>query len=191
VPNLILLKRFLKHPREVGALAASSKALSRAVAEAANLQDAETVVEFGPGTGVITEMVLERLPQDATFMAIETAPEFVEILRNRFPDLNVINDSAVNTRKHLEEVGKDFCDSVVSGLPWAVFDDALQDALMDTLLNVLRPGGRFSAFMYTSALLLRGGRRFRRILGERFSTASVAEVVWANLPPALVLCADK
>lgn len=42
----------------------------------ADLHRAETVLELGPGTGIVTEIILENLAQDARFMALEINPAF-------------------------------------------------------------------------------------------------------------------
>ncbi len=190
--NLVtFLKQCIVAPRTTGAIAPSSKALGRCVAEAAELDRASVVVEFGPGTGVLTEVILERLPEGAVFFAIEINEEFVKILHKRFPNLQVFHDTAANTRIYLNQLGLDGCDCVLSGLPWSLFEEPLQDQLLDAILDVLRPGGRFVTFTYAISPFTSGGKRFRRKLSERFARVKKTRVVWRNFPPAFAYCAAK
>lgn len=189
--HLTFLKEFLAAPAKVGALTASSKSLADAVAEMGKVREANVVIEFGTGTGVITESVLARIQPHAKFLAFEISPEFARATRLRCPRATVINDSAVNTRKYLNELGVDFCDSIVSGLPWSTFSDALQNQLLDAILESLRPGGRFVNYGYIHAPILPNGRRFRHVLRQRFTTVTKSPAVWNNIPPAFVYCAIK
>lgn len=189
--TLQFFKEFMVSPKHVGAVAPSSKYLAGRVVEMARVEEASIVVEWGPGTGAITQCVLEKLPSDAQFFAMEISEDFVRTLAARFPQVVVHPDSAANTRKYLERIGAQSCDSIVSGLPWASFNDALQDQLLDTLLDVLRPGGRFVTYTYIMSPLMPAGQKFRAKLKRRFSHFEVTPMVWRNIPPAFVYLAVK
>lgn len=75
---------------------------------------------------------------------------------------------------------------VISGLPWALFDDPYQDYLLTVLSEVLPAHGLFSTFGYLPGLTLRAGRRFPRRLRQVFSRVETSPIVWRNLPPAFV-----
>jgi phospholipid N-methyltransferase len=180
------LKNFIRHPIETGAVAASSSGLADAITEAANLDDARVVVEFGSGTGVFTEAIARKLPERATFFALEINPAFVEATRSRCPGVDVIHDSAVETKAHLRRRGLDYCDRVVCGLPWASFSETRQADLLETIVQVLRPGGVFVTFAYVQGLLMPAGWRFRKNLKSTFPRVTTTRTVWRNVPPAFV-----
>lgn len=184
-------EQFVTHPKEVGAFAASSKHLASAVTDAAGVSNANVVVEFGAGTGTITQVLCGKLREGATFFALEINPDFVELCRMSLPEVEIIEGSAENTLKYLQEHGKTECDSIVSGLPWAAFEEELQDRLLDATLGALRPGGRFATYMYLTSVLLPSGRRFKRKLDTRFSKVGKSRVCWKNLPPAIVYWGEK
>ncbi|MBN2309327.1 MAG: methyltransferase domain-containing protein [Candidatus Hydrogenedentes bacterium] len=188
---LRFLKEFVNHPAAIGAVAPSSRHLARKVAGSAGVGDASVVIEFGPGTGVITAAILELLRPDALFFALEINPEFVEITRKRFPHVTVHNDSAANARKYLEEAGVDSCQCIVSGLPWTTFDNQLQDTLLNTVVDVLAPGGRFATYTYLQSTVLPSGIRFRKKLCAAFGDLGITRPVWRNVPPAVVYYAQK
>lgn len=185
------LRQFMTKPNDVGAIAPSSKALADAVTAAARVPEAEVIVEFGPGTGAITEAIMARKKPDAQVLAIEKQKEFVDVLRLRFPNIHVVHDSATETKKHLEKLGFEHCDCIVSGLPWTIFPEELQDELLNAVVDALRPGGFFATYMYLLGAGLPGAKRFRKKLAERLCHTGVSSLVWLNIPPAYVFYGEK
>ena len=185
------LKQFISRPSEVGALAPCSKHLALAVTKAAGAPDADIVVEFGAGTGSITAVLAQLLRKDASFLSVEINPEFVEICRKRFPDIEIIEGSAENTLDYLKEHGHSSCHSIVSGLPWAVFNEELQDRLLDAVMESLAPGGKFATYTYITSLFMPSGKRFLKKLKSHFPTVKQTPICWRNFPPALVYYVTK
>lgn len=188
---LCFLKEYFASPKHVGAPAPSSRALAETVTDAARVAEASVVLEFGPGTGSFTEVIARKLPRGATFIAIEISEEFVRAVRKRCPGVHVVRDSAQNARAHLTALGLTSCDTIISGLPFAVFEDALQDALLDAAVEVLKPGGLFVTFTYFYSPFLPQGRKLRRKLGARFSRVDRTPIVWRNFLPAFAYRAQK
>jgi phospholipid N-methyltransferase len=77
-------------------------------------------------------------------------------------------------------------DCIVSGLPWAAFPAALQVKILDEMMLVLKPGGKFVTFAYLHGLPLPPARKFRALLPRYFTSVGKSPVVWLNLPPAFV-----
>ena len=169
----------------------SSKELATMVTNSAKVPDAKVVVEFGPGTGAITEVILSTLRPAAKFIAMELDPEFVKILKKRFPDVQVFQDSAAKTPQYLAQIGESHCDSIVSGLPWTMFSDEIQDELLDGIIASLRPGGTFATYIYIHSPAVPSGKKFRRKLKARFSRSGKTGIVWRNVPPAIVVWGQK
>lgn len=63
--------QYLTNPRSVGAIFPSSKYLSEKMIEAINFENAEYIVEYGPGTGVFTEKILKRRKADTKIILVE------------------------------------------------------------------------------------------------------------------------
>ncbi len=185
------LKQFFLAPFQTGAITASSRGLSKLITEAAELSKAEMVVEFGSGAGVFTERILQELPQGAKFFAMEINDSFAKATRLRCPSAIVHQDSAVNTQKYLREIGETHCDRIICGLPWASFNEKLQDDLLDTIVTILRKEGKFLTFAYYHGLILPSAQRFRKKLNSRFSSVTETQTIWWNLPPAFVYCAER
>ena len=80
----------------------------------------------------------------------------------------------------------DQIDAVLCGLPWASFPESLQREIMEAMLSMLAPGGKFATFAYWQGVILPAGMRFSRLLSETFSSVERSPTVWRNLPPAFV-----
>lgn len=179
------LKAFVARPAATGAVAPSSVFLAKRMVKSVKLDQAKTVVEYGPGTGSFTSRIVKSLGEDAKFFAVELNPEFAQALRKRLPGVVVHADDVCNIRAICDREGVEQVCCIVSGLPWAAFPEKLQDDILNSMMTVLKPGGEFVTFAYLHGLLLPAGRRFREKLGHYFSRVELTRPVWLNLPPAL------
>ena len=186
-----VLGEFVRKPTSVGAVAESSWRLAELITDAAELDRAKVVLEFGPGTGVFTEVILRKIDHGATFFAIEANASFAAATRKRCPGVQVFHDSAVSVREHLEACGQTSCDCIISGLPFSSFTPSQQDKVLAAVHDSLRPGGRFVTFAYLGGLFWPLGRRFRSRLRAEFSQVSSTRTIWRNIPPAFVYRAVK
>ena len=64
------------------------------ISETGNVDNKDTVIEVGPGTGKLTEKILEKKPRD--FIVIEKDKRLVEYLNKKFGNkIKVINDDMI------------------------------------------------------------------------------------------------
>jgi phospholipid N-methyltransferase len=180
------MTEFVLHPKSIGAVAPSSHILARRVVGCVDWGRARKVLEYGPGTGAVTEHILSHLHPDAEFAAIEINPRFAAIVRERFPQARVFQDSVARVPSLCDEYSLGPVDAILSGLPWSSFSNADQTKYLDAMMAVLAKKGQFVNFGYLQALLLPGGKRFRAKLRQRFSEVRVSKPIWANLPPAFI-----
>lgn len=186
MPDLHLLKAFLRHPTGIGAVLPSSPALARMMVADLDLEHATAVAEIGPGTGPFTEALLQVLPPSCRFFAIERDPHIHAEFARRFPQVQAHCRCAGDLPAILREQGLDGVDAIISGLPWAAFGPELQHEILDAVVQGLRPNGRFATFAYLQGLALPAGRRFRRLLHAHFRAIRTSPTVWRNCPPAFV-----
>lgn len=190
---LSFLGEFVRHPVATAAIAPSSRRLGELMLRGADLTRVRTVVEYGPGTGAFTRLVLRALREarndSAALVAIELNERLAVALPARCgddPRLRVVNASAADVRAVLEGAGEDGMDLVVSGLGWPSLPSGVRDRIIDETSDLLRPGGSFRTFGYHVGLLFPGAWRFRERVRARFASVSISEVVWGNIPPAFV-----
>ena len=177
--------QFLKRPNTVGAISASGRRLAQAMVDEIDWDRVSTIVEYGPGTGAMTKYILQRVSDQHDFFAVEINEEMVEMLVGLFPRLQVYHNSATQIQAICEQHGVDGVDAVISGLPWTVFSEPLQRELLESMLEVMRPGSVFVTFAYLQGLRLKGARRFRRLLKDAFVEVTVSKPIWRNFPPAI------
>jgi phosphatidylethanolamine/phosphatidyl-N-methylethanolamine N-methyltransferase len=177
----LILGLWLRSPFEIGAVAASSGPLARAMARQVNPSRPGLVVELGGGTGAITEALLHRGIAPSRLVIVERHPRLHALLKQRFPAATVLQGDAAHLRQLLAGHGLHGVAAVVSGLPLLAMAEAQQKAIVGSALDVLAPGGRVVQFSYGPACPV--PQKLRRELGIR--ARSVANILW-NLPPARV-----
>ena len=189
--NFTFLLQFFTTPKIIGAVVPSSPRLTKVITSWIDLPNAQSAVEFGPGTGAFTSTIRKKLRPEATFIAIEINPKMVEILEQKYPEVTIYNDSVANTAEYLSLHGFSSTDCIISGLPWATFNDELQNELLDVVLENLADQGQFVTFAYLHSFCLPSNRKLREKLHAKFSEVTHSKIVWKNFPPALVYQARK
>jgi phospholipid N-methyltransferase len=186
--RLQFLCQFARRPFTTGALLPSSRELSKVVVDSCDFTPGGTVVELGAGTGTFTKLILKRLNGQSRFVAVEINQTHAKLLRSRFPQCEVLHDSAENIRGYL---GRQRAACIVSGLPWGNMLPRKQDRVLEAVLQSLVPGGQFIGFTYLHAAWFPTSRRFRGLLARRFERMESTAIIWRNLPPALVFRCRK
>lgn len=175
----VFIKQFLKDKQMVGAISASSKYLGEKMIKNIDFAKDKVIVELGPGTGVFTDLLIERLAEDAILFVFELNDQFFEKLKERIHDKRVvlIHDTAENISKHLNAHGYEQADIVLSSLPLAMFSKELRNSVLTASKNGLKKEGTYIQFQYS--LQARG------LLKGLYKKVKIS---WTplNVPPAFV-----
>ncbi|KXK63945.1 SAM-dependent methyltransferase [Micromonospora rosaria] len=180
------LTQFIRHPLTTGAVLPSGSTLARDITATVPQRGHPLVVELGPGTGVFTQAIQQRLAGRGHHLAVELNPTFATGLARRHPTVDVVHADAATLGGLLSERRLAPADVIISGLPWAALPGNRQSAILDAVVGALDTTGVFTTFAYRHALPTRPARRFHRLLTEAFDEVTVGRTVWSNLPPALV-----
>jgi phosphatidylethanolamine/phosphatidyl-N-methylethanolamine N-methyltransferase len=175
-----------RRPGTVGAIVPSSARLAEVLASVVPRNGSPVVVELGPGTGAVSDVITARLPATARHLAVELDPAMVGYLRRTRPELEVVPGDAAHLAVLLVERGVTRVDAVVCGLPWALFDEDTQRNILDEVSRVIGGSGAFTTFAYLHGMTLGAARRFRRTVRATFDEVVVSATVWRNVPPAFV-----
>jgi phosphatidylethanolamine/phosphatidyl-N-methylethanolamine N-methyltransferase len=188
--NLVFLREFFRAPKRIGSVTPSSSVLAKLMIDAADIKEGHVVVELGAGTGPFTKEIVSRHP-DVAFMAIEPRQHLAQVLREEFPSLQVQEAWAQELPQLTASWGHPTVDRVVSGLPWALWPQALQEEILSALVASMAPTGKFVTFTYLHSGVMPGARRFRKNLNAYFGTVRTTQVAWLNFPPAYAfVCED-
>jgi len=175
--NLRFLRALIARPKNIGAVAPSSRALGRAIARQLDPLRPGPVLEIGPGTGVITAEILNRGIAPERLTAIEYDPEFAAGIAARFPGMHVIQGDAFDLNRTLGARHAEVYAGIVSGLPLLNFPVPRRRAYLDALAERLAPSAPLIQFSY--------GMHAPVVPPNGFNVVCAARV-WANIPPARV-----
>lgn len=185
----MFIYRYLKHPKQTGALCSSSQKLADVITSNINLEQAQNIVEIGAGTGSFTKQILKRKRQDAKFLAIEIDEKMAEKLRSKFPNLDIEISNASDLKMILEKRNMQNVETIISGIPWALLKANEQEKLLSIIYENLNKDGFFATFAYILPTL--ASRRFKKLLFKFFKEVKISKIVWQNFPPALVYYCKK
>ena len=175
------LKNWLDKPLVTGAVAPSGPALSRLMASHVDIDVPGLVVELGPGTGVVTQALIERGVEASRIAAIEYNPDFCTLLRQRFPGVHFAHGDAYRMKHSLGDLlagAEKPVAAVISSLP--LFTRPLPERLrlLDECFEMMPAGCPFIQFSYALVPPVPHG-------SGRFEIERTGWVVM-NLPPARV-----
>lgn len=168
----------------VGSVVPSSKFLSRKMLDHLNFKSAKLVVELGPGTGVFTERIIEKLGKDCTLLIIELNDKFYKDLKKRITDKRVYirKGSASDLHKFMKELNIEKADFIVSSLPLAIIPSTLRKRIVIEVNHKLEKNGEFIQFQYS----LQSLKLFKKV----FKQVSIRHCLF-NMPPAFVYSCKK
>jgi phospholipid N-methyltransferase len=163
--GLLFALNFFRHPLMLGSIVPSSRFLIRQLLKPVDWSQARVIVEYGPGVGVITAEVLRRMRPDALLIAIETNPDFVSYLRDSIKDerLRVVEGSAESVDEILRRYGQSNASYVISGIPFSTIPAPVRERILLKTCEVLKPGGSFLVYQFSSRVLEDLQRIFRYV----------------------------
>ncbi len=177
-PLAAFFSALLAEPRKIGAIVPSGGRLARLITSEIG-PSAGKVLELGPGTGVFTAALLKRgLPaRDLTLVELET--RFIAPLRQRFPDVVILQRDARELAACRAELGLQA--AIVSGLPFRNMPREIIRAIVGGSFSLLERGGAFYQFTYGHACSVPSD-----VLDEFGLQAERLGRVRLNIPPASV-----
>ena len=180
--RMAFLRGFFKHPVMVGSIVPSSQRLIDRMLGPVNWPETKLFVEYGPGVGTFTRVILDRLPEDGRLVTIDTNPEFTAFLKESIDDprLIAVTASAADVEKVLSDRGLPQADYILSGLPFSTLPPGVGDAIGAATARAIRPGGAFLVYQFSPKV-----RDFIAPVFDRIERG----FEWINVPPATLFWA--
>jgi phosphatidylethanolamine/phosphatidyl-N-methylethanolamine N-methyltransferase len=172
------LRSWIEKPLHMGAVMPSGRVLARTMAQYVDRDSSGPVVELGPGTGAITNALIERGIDQKRLVLVEYNPGFCALLRDRYPQATVVQGDAYRLRDSLWDVLSVPASAVVSGLPLVTKPMLTRLKLIRDAFLALAPGAPFVQFTYSVAPPIP-----KSLPGV---STEASERIWMNLPPARV-----
>jgi phosphatidylethanolamine/phosphatidyl-N-methylethanolamine N-methyltransferase len=172
------IRSWIERPLSTGAVTPSGKILARTMARYVDPNSIGPVVELGPGTGPVTEALVEAGVDPARLVLVESNPAFCRILRARYPAATLVQGDAYSMRRLLQTLLLEPAAAMVSGLPLITKPVKMRLRLIRDAFDLMVPGAPFVQFTYAVA----------SPLPKRFGGFSIeaSERIWMNIPPARV-----
>ncbi len=174
--KIFFLRQFAKHPKRVGSITPSSDFLARTMIEPVQWDSIQTIVELGAGTGVLTRYIEELRHPGSNAIVFELDYKMQQRLAALYPDMHY-RSNATDLSTALQEMGLTEIDCILSGLPFANFEQQLRNSILEEVLSSLKSGGLFVTFQYSLQM--------KNQLQERFSHVHIKFAPF-NIPPAFV-----
>jgi phosphatidylethanolamine/phosphatidyl-N-methylethanolamine N-methyltransferase len=181
----LFLREWFADPQRTGSVTPSSPKLAAAMARWLPSDPESYVLELGPGTGAVTQALIERGLREDRLVAIENNPKLARLLHRRFPRAHIITGDAwqldVLLREQAEPI--ESVGAVISSLPLLNFPPAEADTLAEKIRAILEHGGKWVQYSYHLGNgHHKSATRFHRL---------ASKIVWLNLPPARVSVYQK
>ncbi|MFE0301234.1 class I SAM-dependent methyltransferase (plasmid) [Priestia megaterium] len=174
------IQEYIRHPRTVGAVMPSSKQLAKEMVKPIPFEKVTCIVEYGPGTGVFTDEIIQHKRPDTIFLAIEANETFYQMLKEKYAHVEnvyIIHGSAENIKQYLNKYGIVKVDCIVSGLPFTSLPSSISSFILQETAHVLGKEGKFITFQYSKVK--------RSFFSSFFDNIDFERVYW-NVPPAYV-----
>ena len=145
------LRSWIEKPLHMGAVMPSGRVLARTMAQYVDVNSRGPVVELGPGTGAITNALIDHGIDQKRLVLVEYNPGFCALLRDRYPHAKVVQGDAYRLRDSLWDMLSVPASAVVSGLPLVTKPMLTRLKLIRDAFLALAPGAPFVQFTYSVA----------------------------------------
>jgi phosphatidylethanolamine/phosphatidyl-N-methylethanolamine N-methyltransferase len=172
------IRSWMQKPLSIGAVTPSGKVLARTMAQYVDAAIPGPVIELGPGTGPVTEAIVQQGVDPARLVLIEFNPTFCQLLRKRFPEATVVRADAYSLRGAVAALVQQPAAAIVSGLPLVTKPMRTRLRLLSEAFALMQPGAPFIQFTYAVMPPIP-----RALTGVN---AEASERIWMNVPPARV-----
>lgn len=186
----------LSHARQlfrdssVASVSATTPYCVKQIAQCIDFENAKVIIEYGPGDGAVTEILLQRMNPSCRLFAIETNDYFVSKLEEQFKDrrLTVIQDSAVEITRIAHNININRADCIVSGIPCSFLTRVITEKLVCDSVNLLHDQGNLIVYQSLTAVATR--HSLHRILARHFEEIKFQPLL-LNIPPLYLLDARQ
>lgn len=180
--KFIFLKQFLKDPKKIGSIIPSTKSLGNSMIKDIDFSQNLIIVEYGPGTGIFTDLIVNKINDDSKLILIENNEEFFLLLNEKYKNkknIIIIFDSAINITSIIKNTYNiDYVDYVISGLPFSSLPKIISQKIIKETKKVIGNKGVFITFQYS---------KFKEKLFRKYFDNIIYKRVIKNIPPAYVL----
>jgi len=171
-------KTFIKD-RDVASVVPTSLRCVKKVCTHIDFSKDILLVEYGPGNGVFSKYLLEKMTPASRLILIESNEDFVKELNSTIKDprVKIYNMLAGDVESILESEDIGNVDYVLSGIPFSFLKKDRKRQVLNTTKAILKEGGKFVAYQTSGHL--------KKPVMEVFGNYDI-EMEMLNIPPYLI-----
>jgi phospholipid N-methyltransferase len=145
--TFVYIMNFIKD-RNVASITPTSSVGVKRVCSKIDFSQNNLIVEYGPGTGVFSKYMLQKMRQTSRLILIERNGSFNSILRKNIDDPRavLVHDSAENVLQTLRACKESEADYIVSGIPFSFLSSDLKHRILYNTHRALKKGGKFLVY---------------------------------------------
>ena len=178
------IKEFWKDKKMIGSMVPSSKYLAAKMLDHIPFKNTKLIIELGPGTGIFTEKIIQKLDVTTQLIVLELNSEFYQELKAKICHTNVhIKEaSADKIGEIMLELGFEKSDIIISSLQLANFSEKIRNSILEVVKESLNENGSFIQFQY-SLNAYKNLKKLFPVVKLNFTAL--------NFPPAFVYTCSK
>lgn len=176
--TLDYLKNFFGD-KNVASITPSSEYTVKRVCQHISFEKDMVIVEYGPGGGVFTKYLLEKMTPNSRLIAFETNGGFITLLSEiTDPRFQIFHNSAEDISHILQEQGITSVDYVISGIPFSFIPEKTKRNIVSATAKALGDRGNFLVYQTSKHMV--------PYLKEAFTHVDT-ELELKNIPPMSVM----
>ena len=178
------IKEFWKDKKMIGSIMPSSKFLAAKMLNHIPLKNTKLIIELGPGTGIFTEKIIEKIGASTHLIVLELNTDFCKELKAKInlPNVHIKEASADKIGEIMKQIGFEKADIIISSLPLANFSEELRNSILEIVHESLNEKGSFIQFQYSL-------NAFKNL--KKLFTVVKLNFTALNFPPAFVYTCSK
>ena len=145
--TMVYIMNFIKD-KNIASITPTSSIGVKKVCSKIDFSQNNTIVEYGPGTGVFSKYLLRQMGDDSRLILIERNRNFNSILERKINDPRVVlvQDSCENVLDTLRMCKEAEADYILSGIPFSFLDHDLKHRILYNTHRALKKGGKFLVY---------------------------------------------
>ena len=178
------IKEFWKDKKMIGSIIPSSKFLAAKMLNHIPLKNTKLIIELGPGTGIFTEKIIEKIGASTHLIVLELNTDFCKESKAKInlPNVHIKEASADKIGEIMKQIGFEKADIIISSLPLANFSEELRNSILEIVHESLNEKGSFIQFQY-SLNAFKNLKKLFPVIKLNFTAL--------NFPPAFVYTCSK
>ena len=147
----------------------------------------KVMLELGVGTGAITKVIKDIVPDENSYLGIEIDPVLVRSLNKKFSSLRIVRGDARDVVDIHERSGFGPIGYIICCLPFVSLPNTVGVDILAEIDRYMQKGCTFRTFQYAHGYYMPSAIKLREFMRDRYGKAKRSPLIVKNVPPAYTL----